>query len=147
MFWDNRALSLETQALRPLVTFEEMRGHAYAEGLALDSVVARLRRIPAYEALFQAGFTGPQPISVTTISQAVACFERTLVAPDSPLDQYMRGNTLVLTGQQVQGLQAFVQSGCGNCHSGPMLSNYQLVRRQLVAMTAQCPPPCPAACR
>ncbi|MDO7885639.1 cytochrome-c peroxidase [Hymenobacter cheonanensis] len=126
MFWDSRAQSLETQALRPLSTLEEMRGHAYAEGLALDSAVARLRRVPAYTTLFQAAFGGTQPITATTLSQALACFERSLVATDSPFDQYMRGTTSALSAEQVQGMQAFVQSGCANCHSGPMLSDYQL---------------------
>ncbi|QKG51918.1 cytochrome-c peroxidase [Hymenobacter sp. BRD67] len=126
MFWDSRANSLETQALLPVAKLEEMRGHQYAEGAAPDSVVARLRRIPAYEALFQAAFPQPVPITATTIGQALACFERTLVATNSPYDQYLRGNTAALTAQQVQGMQSFLQSGCGNCHSGPMLSDYQL---------------------
>lgn len=126
MFWDSRAQSLETQALRPLITLEEMRGHQYAEGAAPDSVVARLRRIPAYEALFQAAFAEPTPLTAANVGKALACFERTLVATDSPFDQYMRGNTSALSAQQVQGMQAFGQSGCGNCHSGPMLSDYRL---------------------
>lgn len=28
--------------------------------------------------------------------------------------------------QQAQGMQSFLQSGGGNCHSGPILSDYQL---------------------
>ncbi len=126
MFWDSRALSLETQALMPLAKLEEMRGHQYAEAATPDSIVARLRHIPAYATLFQAAFTSSQPITATTISQALACFERTLVTTNSPFDQYQRGNTAALTAQQVQGLQSFLQSGCGNCHSGPLLSDYQL---------------------
>jgi len=42
MFWDLRAESLETQALIPIITYREMRGRAYSEQDALDSVVARL---------------------------------------------------------------------------------------------------------
>ena len=126
MFWDSRTQSLESQALMPLTTLEEMRGHQYAEGPALDSVVARLRHIPAYAARFAAVFAAPEPITATTIGQALACFQRTLITPDSPFDEYMRGDNAALTSEQVQGLNAFVQSGCGNCHSGPMLSDYQL---------------------
>lgn len=126
MFWDSRATSLETQSLMPVVTFEEMRGHQYAEDLGLDSVVARLRRLPAYGPLFSAAFAGPASITAPNIGQALACFERTLLATDSPFDEYMRGNTAALTTQQVQGLNAFVSSGCARCHSGPMLSDYQL---------------------
>ena len=126
MFWDSRALSLETQAGLPLAKLEEMRGHQYAEGAAPDSVVARLRAIPAYAALFRAAFTEVAPVTAANVGKALACFQRTLVATNSPFDQYERGNTAALTAQQVQGMQAFQQSGCGNCHSGPMLSDYQL---------------------
>lgn len=126
MFWDSRAQSLEAQALQPLAKLEEMRGHQYAELATPDSVVARLRAIPAYTARFQVAFGGATPITAATVGQALACFQRTLVATDSPFDQYERGNTAALTQQQVQGLQSFLQSGCGNCHGGPMLSDYQL---------------------
>ena len=126
MFWDSRAQALETQALMPVAKLEEMRGHQYAEGAAPDSVVARLRAIPAYAALFQTAFAEPTPLTAANLGKALACFERTLIATDSPFDQYMRGTTSALTAQQVQGLNAFVQSGCAKCHSGPMLSDYQL---------------------
>ncbi|RTQ53724.1 cytochrome-c peroxidase [Hymenobacter gummosus] len=125
MFWDNRAQSLETQALMPITTLEEMRGGRYPDALALDSVVARLRRIPGYVTLFQAAFAEPAPVTATNLGKALACFERTLVATDSPFDEYLRGNTGALTAQQVQGLNAFVTAGCAKCHSGPMLSDFQ----------------------
>jgi len=125
MFWDLRAQSLEAQALLPVATLEEMRGHRYAEGVALDTVVARLRAIPAYAALFGAAFSEASPINSTNIGKAIACFERTLLATDSPFDRYQRGETAALTTQQVQGLNDFVTSGCAKCHSGPMLSDYK----------------------
>lgn len=126
MFWDSRARSLETQSVMPVATLEEMRGHQYAEGVALDSVVARLRGIPAYGALFGAAFAEATPITAANIGKALAVFERTLLATDAPFDKYMRGDKTALTTQQVQGLNAFVTSGCAKCHSGPMLSDYQL---------------------
>ncbi|WP_226915761.1 cytochrome-c peroxidase [Hymenobacter siberiensis] len=126
MFWDLRAQSLENQSLMPVATLEEMRGHQYTEGVALDSVVARLRGIAAYGPLFSAAFAEATPISAANIGKAVACFERTLLATDAPFDQYMRGDKSALTAQQVQGLNDFVTSGCAKCHSGPMLSDYQL---------------------
>ena len=52
MFWDNRLRSLEAQALGPLLSFEEMRGHALSENVALDSLVNRLRNIGQYDTLF-----------------------------------------------------------------------------------------------
>jgi cytochrome c peroxidase len=125
MFWDSRAQSLEAQSLLPVTTLEEMRGHQYGEGAALDSVVARLRAIPAYATLFGAAFTEATPITAVNIGKALACFERTLVATDAPFDQYLRGNKVALSTLEVQGLNAFVTSGCAKCHSGPMLSDYK----------------------
>ncbi|GAB3577406.1 cytochrome-c peroxidase [Hymenobacter daeguensis] len=125
MFWDNRAQSLEAQSLLPIATLEEMRGHQCTEATALDSVVARLRHIPAYATLFSAAFAETTPITATNIGKAIACFERTLLATDAPFDQYMRGNKAALSSLEVQGLNAFVASGCAKCHSGPMLSDYK----------------------
>ena len=125
MFWDNRAQSLENQALMPIATLEEMRGSQYPEALALDSVMARLRAIPSYVVLFQAAFPGSSPVTAANLGRALACFQRTLVATDAPFDDYLRGNTSALSAEQVQGLQAFVGAGCARCHSGPMLSDYQ----------------------
>ena len=126
MFWDNRARSLETQSVMPVAVLEEMRGHQYPEAVALDSVVARLRGIAAYRAQFGAAFAGSEPITVVNMGRALATFERTLLATDAPFDQYRRGDNAALTALQVQGLTAFVQSGCAKCHSGPMFSDYQL---------------------
>jgi cytochrome c peroxidase len=125
MFWDSRAQSLETQSLMPVATLEEMRGHQYAEGVALDSVVARLRGIPAYGPLFSAAFAETTPVTAVNVGKALACFERTLLATDAPYDQYMRGNKAALSTLEVQGLNAFVTSGCAKCHSGPMFSDYK----------------------
>ncbi|MBO2010047.1 cytochrome-c peroxidase [Hymenobacter negativus] len=125
MFWDVRAQSLETQSLVPVATLEEMRGRQCTEAAALDSVVARLRRIPAYGTLFGAAFAEATPITAVNIGKALACFERTLLATDAPFDQYMRGNKAALNTLEVQGLNAFVTSGCAKCHSGPMLSDYK----------------------
>ena len=46
MFWDSQIRSLEAQALEPIKALEEMRGTSYAEAVAVDVVVARLRAVP-----------------------------------------------------------------------------------------------------
>ena len=126
MFWDSRAHSLETQSVMPVATRDEMRGHQYAESVALDSVVARLRGIRAYGTLFGAAFAEATPVTAVNMGEALAAFERTLLATDAPFDKYMRGDKTALIPQQVQGLNAFVASGCAKCHSGSILSDYQL---------------------
>ena len=128
MFWDHRAMSLETQAIGPLLSFEEMRGNAYAEADALDSIVARLQNNPEYVALFQKAFPGESSLEATQIAQALAVYQRSLVAPNSRFDRYLRGETSALTPDEITGLDQFIARGCAECHSGPMLSDYELHR-------------------
>lgn len=126
MFWDLRVRSLESQALRPTESFTEMRGHAYAEDLAVDSIVLRLRQITEYQSLFREVFGNNNAINDRTIAQAIAAFERSIIANNSPFDRFARGDNNAMTQQQIQGMQQFNQSGCDNCHSGPMFSDFEL---------------------
>ena len=126
MFWDSRTRSLETQALQPILTLEEMRGHAYSEALSLDSMVARLKNIAEYRQLFKSAFGDDQSITSTNVGKAIATFERSLTANNSPYDRYQKGDRTAMTALQIQGMQAFTDVGCINCHSGPMFSDYQL---------------------
>ena len=125
MFWDKRAASLETQALEPIKAFEEMRGNAYAEDRAVDAVVARLKAIPDYRALFAKAFGGENAVSAGNLGKALATFERTLLANNSPFDRYMRGDHKAMTSAQIEGMQRFESTGCTNCHNGPMFSDYK----------------------
>ncbi|WP_461117033.1 cytochrome-c peroxidase [Spirosoma jeollabukense] len=125
MFWDSRTASLELQANGPLTTFEEMRGHAYTDILTMDSLVARLSTIADYQSLFQQAFGTQQSITTTNIGKALAAFERTLTATDSPFDRYQKGDKTAMTALQIQGLQTFTNEGCTTCHSGTMFSDYQ----------------------
>ncbi|WP_460474800.1 cytochrome-c peroxidase [Emticicia fontis] len=126
MFWDSRTHSLETQSLQPIMTLEEMRGHAYTEVLSLDSIVNRLKNIAEYRLLFKNAFGSEQTINAANIGKAIADFERTLVANNSPYDRYQKGDKTAMTTLQIEGMQAFTDVGCVNCHSGPMFSDYQL---------------------
>ncbi|WP_306640867.1 cytochrome-c peroxidase [Sanyastnella coralliicola] len=125
MFWDNRASSLEEQALLPMLSAEEMRGVAIAESDILDTLVNRLLAIAEYRNLFEAAF-GSDEITETRIAQALANFQREIVANNSPFDRYMRGNMNAMTNAQVQGMNTFIESGCADCHGGPMFSDYEL---------------------
>lgn len=126
MFWDNRVRSLELQALEPIKALEEMRGMAYAEDEALDTVVARLREIPEYVELFQTAFGSDDAITAPRIGEAIAAFERTLVAMDSPFDRFRAGEENALTAQQRRGMEEFDDAGCDRCHDGVMFSDFDL---------------------
>lgn len=126
MFWDLRAKGLEAQALEPIKSLEEMRGHRYPKEAALDSVINRLLANAEYRLLFQKAFGSKDSITNRTLGQAIAAYERTLVGGNSRFDQYMRGDNTALSINERDGMQAFLKSGCAKCHNGPMLSDYQL---------------------
>jgi cytochrome c peroxidase len=126
MFWDNRVRSLEAQALEPIKTFEEMRGPALTEHSAVATVVSRLQRIPEYVRRFVDAFDNESAIDPTMVAQAIAAFERTLVAMNSPFDRFRAGADQALTPKQRRGMAAFDQVGCDRCHDGPMFSDFDL---------------------
>lgn len=120
MFWDNRVLSLESQALAPIRQREEMRGDVCSEAEAVPMMLARLKAIPEYMKRFDGDIT---PEKVT---EAIAAYERTLITPDSPFDRFMRGDKTAMTAAQQHGMEVFHKAGCSLCHNGPMLSDYKL---------------------
>ncbi len=126
MFWDNRDFSLENQALGPIESFEEMRGHAFSVDVALDSIVNRLRSFNQYRTLFASAFGNDNAINSANIATAIATFERTIVATNSPFDEFQAGDNNALSQQEQRGLNRFRQIGCDDCHSGPMFSDYEL---------------------
>jgi len=125
MFWDLRVTSLEAQALEPIKSFEEMRGDAYSESDALNQVVGRLAGVREYRALFKNAFGGAEPVTAVNLGRALAAFQRTLLANNSPFDRYMRGDLAAMTASQIAGMERFDRAGCANCHSGPMFSDFE----------------------
>ncbi|HET6745420.1 MAG TPA: cytochrome-c peroxidase, partial [Candidatus Limnocylindria bacterium] len=125
MFWDLRVSGLEAQALEPIESFEEMRGDAYGEAEALEAVTARLAGIAEYRTLFSRAFGGRQAVTAENVGKALAAFQRTLNANNSPFDRYMRGDLTAMTPDQVRGMEQFDRAGCANCHSGPMFSDFK----------------------
>ncbi|MEX1256566.1 MAG: cytochrome c peroxidase [Gemmatimonadota bacterium] len=126
MFWDNRTSGLELQALEPLKVREEMRGDAFPEEVAVDSIVARLRAIPEYVELFAGAFGGDADITAERLAEAMAAFQRSLVAVNSPFDRYQAGERDAMTPEQVRGMWAFDAASCNFCHNGPLLSDFRL---------------------
>jgi len=126
MFWDVRALSLERQALEPLKALEEMRGSALAEDKAVDAIVARVAALPDYRKMFADAFGAGQSVTSQNLARALAAFQRTLTANRAPFDRYMRGETGAMNASELRGMRRFERIGCGNCHTGPMFSDFKL---------------------
>ena len=125
MFWDMRVVSLESQAIEPIKSMEEMRGRNYAEHEILDEVISRLKSIPEYQQRFEEVFGGTEPVDITNLGKAIAAFERTLVTPNSRFDQFMRGDQEAISLSEKEGFEIFKRAGCANCHNGAMFSDYQ----------------------
>jgi cytochrome c peroxidase len=108
-FWDGRAPSLEDQVNGPLNNPSEM-GSSWPQAL---SKLAADRAYPAeFSTLFADG------VSAENVRRAIASFERTLVAVDSPFDRWLRGETNALKAEEQSGYALFKGVGCIACHQG-----------------------------
>jgi len=124
MFWDNRAEGLEAQAVEPIESTQEMKGELFSDDSIRVEIESRLNNIPAYRTLFQDAFEVTD-IDIENVAAALASFQRTLVANNSPFDQWMRGDDSALSERELSGMQEFVIAGCADCHSGPMFSDFE----------------------
>ena len=124
MFWDNRSQSLAAQALEPVKSHEEMRGDNLTEQNVVQEIESRLNALSLYQLKFSQAF-GHSAITITEVTRALAAFQSTLVANDSPFDRWMRGEESSMTDTQVSGMQEFVIAGCADCHSGPLFSDFE----------------------
>lgn len=128
MFWDSRRQSLESQAEQPLISDIEMRGATVSEEQVMPLLLSRLNANNTYRQLFAEAFELPDSTDINSghLLSAIAIFERSLVSNNSPFDRFMRGDASAMSEQQQRGLKSFIEVGCANCHSGPMLSDYEL---------------------
>lgn len=113
-FWDGRAATLEEQAKGPIQAHVEM-------DLTPEEAMARLYEtgyLPYFEAAFP---EDSEPFTFANLARAIAAFERTLITPGSPFDEFLAGNEDALTDLQKEGLRIFQSQGCIGCHSGVLL--------------------------
>ncbi len=111
-FWDGRAKDLQEQAAGPVANLGEM-------GAQWDTVVEKLKQVSDY----QIAFTESYPalgITKATVTDAIAHFEQSLVTSNSRFDQYLRGNSTILTANEKAGYELF-KTNCASCHVGPAL--------------------------
>ena len=110
-FWDGRAPSLEEQAKGPIVNPVEMAMPS------LDShLVEKLKKVPEYQRPFSEVFK--EGITADNIVRAIAAYERTLLAGDSPFDRYFYGKEEnAISAAAKRGLEVFREKGrCMTCH-------------------------------
>ncbi|RZU99326.1 cytochrome-c peroxidase [Spiribacter vilamensis] len=111
-FWDGRAEDMTQQAKGPIQAGVEMNNTP-------DNLEATLQSIDAYVDAFEDAFPdSEQAVSFDNTAKALEVYQATLITPDAPFDQYLKGDKSALTDQQIAGLDAFVNKGCVACHNG-----------------------------
>jgi cytochrome c peroxidase len=151
LFWDGRASgtfkdpltdkvlihkggALESQALEPILNDTEMahEGRTWkdvasklekARSLALATDLPKDVTVTPYPRLFEAAFGDPK-ITPARIAFAIASYERTLVADQTPYDKFVAGDPSAITPRQVNGFHAFQRAGCGKCHTPPQFTDF-----------------------
>jgi len=111
-FWDGRSSNLFEQAKNPILNPIEM-------GMRTpDDVVEKLRARADYLEAFRRAFPGSaEPLTYDHLAEAIAAFERTLIAPGR-FDLLLDGRKNAMNGQEKRGLTKFIQYHCVECHTG-----------------------------
>jgi cytochrome c peroxidase len=109
-FWDGRVNTLEEQAALPIVNTVEMGQPS------LDAAVARIAAIGEYRRAFRSAFG--RPPNGPDLLRAIASYERTQLAFDSPFDHYISGDTHAIDASATRGWIVFNTRGrCNKCHA------------------------------
>ena len=110
LFHDGRENSLEQQVWGPLLAHNEMANPSI--GFVLD----KIKQQPDYQGLFQQAFG--KPASMETVGMALASYQRTLNAANSPFDRWYYGHQKqAINVKAQQGFKLFAgKAGCVQCH-------------------------------
>ncbi|BDV42876.1 cytochrome c551 peroxidase [Geotalea uraniireducens] len=113
-FWDGRRPSLEAQSKDPFLNPVE-------HGLTShEPILATIRGDKDYPGQFRHAFgVEPAALTIDHVAKAIAAFERTVIAGDSPFDRYLYGGERgAIPASAIRGLDIFRTKGrCQDCHS------------------------------
>ncbi len=135
MFWDGKAgmNGLKTQVLLQKLDINRF-GVDGLEAQAIDGLTthrmgtAAIATIPAYQELFAQAFPDRPYVSaeledLENAGKAIAAYERTLLANQSPWQKWLRGDRSAMSSVELKGAIAFFSSSCIQCHTGPNLAS------------------------
>jgi cytochrome c peroxidase len=119
--WDGKFKDLESVAFGPLLSPANMN-NTEAE------IVSRLSNIPGYVEAFRQAFPDAKSDALVTrphIEQAMATFERTVIAAPASFDRWIEGDESAISASAKRGFVLFNgKAGCSNCHEGPSFSDF-----------------------
>src|SRR5690348_403676 len=79
-----------------------------------------------YKSLFSTAFPdslSSHRITNFTVAQAIAAYERTVLANQSPFQRWLHGDRTAMNAQENAGRKLFFgKAKCGTCHKGPALN-------------------------
>jgi cytochrome c peroxidase len=116
-FSEGGAPDLELLAVAPMQTESEM-------DFNIGEAVRRLERNPHYVRLFHKAYhRAPDTYSLT---RALGAFQRSLISGNSRYDQFIRGDSALLSPMEKRGMKLFFseRTGCSDCHSGFLLTDF-----------------------
>ncbi len=117
LFWDGGAKNLESSIFAPLTHTKEMN-------MSLHQITSRLNQGVSYLKQFKATF-GTDSVYSAYIARALAQYLRTLIAANSPFDQYfLTKDSTFLSTKAFQGYLLF-QKHCQACHPPPLFTDNQ----------------------
>ncbi len=112
-FWNGRAADLAAQAAGPPVNPVEMGDWTWDDivaGLATDKALVK-----EFEALY------PDGLTADNVCNAIQEFEKTLLTPNAPFDQYLKGNKDAVSNAVIFGYAEFKEHNCSSCHVGQLI--------------------------
>jgi cytochrome c peroxidase len=107
--WEGNFRTLEAQAQSSLENPANMAA-------SLDEVVGKLKADPELVRQFDEAY-GRTP-DATSVLDAIATFERSLLTPGSRFDRWLQGDKTALTAEELNGYRLFKSFGCISCHQG-----------------------------
>src|SRR6478735_786344 len=60
----------------------------------------------------------PDGLTPSNVREAILAYERSLVTPNAPFDQYLRGDAQAVSAEVKHGYAMFKSYGCSSCHQG-----------------------------
>jgi len=107
LMWDGKATTLEAQSKLPFLSPTEF-------DLPPEDAVTKLQQ-QGYNELFLRVFG--ENVTADNLARALAAYQRTLLAGDSPFDRYLfKGDSQAISIEARRGFDVFLGAKCDACH-------------------------------
>jgi len=129
--WEGNVRTLEDQSESSLENAANLATNA-------NEVLKKLDADPEMVRQFSQAYGGPP--DRTSLLDAIATFERSLLTPGSRFDRWLSGDFVALSPEEQEGYQLFKSLGCVSCHQGVNIGG-NLFERQGIFHPLASPPP------